>query len=113
MTVGYQEDGLAHVVNGLARPIEVFGGEVFIIWVCSRQCTSCDKHQRMLPEAVKPWMRYALTVVAHVLFTLFEPEAFRGCHPLKGKTRRSFNALDFYGETSTIYRWRRRFAAAG
>ncbi|MEG0379285.1 MAG: hypothetical protein RR614_12470, partial [Eubacterium sp.] len=100
--------GGTHIINGIVRPVEVLGGRILVLWVCSRKCTNCDKNQRMLPEGVRLWMRYALSVVQVILVALFDPEELETAGVLRHKINRGWTSLDFYGDDSTVYRWRRQ-----
>lgn len=102
------QNGQTHIVNGLAKPVENEDGEIIIIWVCSRQCEACKKHQRVLPACAGRWMRYALTLVAKVLLHLFENDELTVCGSLKPRYNRPWDTLPFYGELSTVYRWRQK-----
>lgn len=97
-----------HIVNGIARPVEVEDGRVVVLWVCTRKCAACRKNQRILPPTVRRWLRYALSIITTVLLTLFTKEELSTKAPLKGKHRRPFHQIAFYGENSTVYRWRRK-----
>ncbi|WP_195270257.1 hypothetical protein [Eubacterium sp. 1001713B170207_170306_E7] len=101
--------GRLHVVNGRPKPVEVEGGRLILLWLCSRQCEACEKNQRVFPPSVLGWVRYALTVVVHVLTHLFENDELLRTGRLRRKQNRPWHTLGFYGENNTVYRWRRRF----
>lgn len=100
-------NGKTRVVNGRSKEVRDAEGCLYVIWVCSCQCLSCTKHQRLLPSFAARWMRYALSVIGRVLLHLFENDelARDGC--LKPRYGRSWNTVPFYGEMSTVYRWRK------
>lgn len=97
-----------HIVNGLARPVAVGDDCVLVLWVCNRKCEVCDKNQRVLPAGVRLWMRYALSAVQAILVALFKPEELKTKGALEPKTNRGWEAMAFYGDVSTVYRWRRQ-----
>ncbi|WP_195270853.1 hypothetical protein [Eubacterium sp. 1001713B170207_170306_E7] len=103
-----KKNGQVHIVNGLEKPVEVEQGRVIVIYVCSRICLECATHQRIFPEGVAGWVRHALYRVWELLALLFKNEERIRPGPLKGKTRRAWETLDYYGETATLYRWRIR-----
>ena len=100
--------GRLHIVNGRPRPVEVEGGKLILLWLCSRQCEACEKNQRVFPPSVLSWVRCALTVVVSVLAHLFENDELMHTGRLRRKQNRPWDTLDFYGENNTVYRWRRR-----
>ena len=104
------ENGQTHIVNGLPKPVEVAAGRVIVIYVCSRICQECATHQRVFPEGVAGWVRHALIMVWELLTFLFENDELVCPGPLKGKTHRAWERLDFDGENATLYRWRARTA---
>ena len=104
------KNGCAHVVNGLEKPVEVEEGRVIVVYVCSRICLECATHQRVFPEGVAGWVRHALDRVWELLSQLFENDELSSPGPLRGKRRRAWETLDYYGENATLYRWRVRAA---
>ena len=76
------QNGRTHIVNGLAKPVEVAAG----------------------------WVRHALMMVWELLTLLFENDELSHPGKMKGKVRRPWERLDFYGENATLYRWRARAA---
>ncbi len=104
------QNGHTHIVNGLAKPVEVAPGQVVVVYVCSRVCLECATHQRVFPEGVAGWVRYALMMVWELLTLLFENDELSHPGNMKGKVRRPWERLDFYGENATLYRWRARVA---
>ena len=104
------QNGRTHIVNGLAKPVEVAPGQVVVVYVCSRVCLECATHQRVFPEGVAGWVRHALMMVWELLTLLFENDELSHPGNMKGKVRRPWERLDFYGENATLYRWRARVA---
>ena len=103
-----RQNGQTHIVNGLAKPVAVGAGQVIVLYVCSRICLECATHQRVFPEGVAGWVRHALMFLWELLTLLFENDELLCAGPLKGKARRPWERLDFYGENATLYRWRAR-----
>lgn len=104
------QNGRTHIVNGLAKPVEVAPGQVVVVYVCSRVCLECATHQSVFPEGVAGWVRHALMMVWELLTLLFENDELSHPGKMKGKVRRPWERLDFYGENATLYRWRARAA---
>ncbi|VYU05394.1 Uncharacterised protein [Eubacterium limosum] len=104
------QNGHTHIVNGLAKPVEVAPGQVVVVYVCSRVCLECATHQRIFPEGVAGWVRHALMMVWELLTLLFENDELSHPGKMKEKVRRPWERLDFYGENATLYRWRARAA---
>ena len=102
------QNGHTHIVNGLAKPVEVAPGQVVVVYVCSRVCLECATHQRVFPEGVAGWVRHALMMVWELLTLLFENDELSHPGKMKGKVRRPWERLDFYGENATLYRCRGR-----
>lgn len=102
------ENGQTHIVNGLPKPVAVAPGQVIVLYVCSRVCLECATHQRVFPEGVAGWVRHALRFIWELLTSLFENDKLACSGPLRGKARRPWEHLDFYGENATLYRWRAR-----
>lgn len=103
-----RQNGQTHIVNGLAKPVAVAPGQVIVLYVCSRVCLECATHQRVFPEGVAGWVRHALLFIWELLTFLFENDELACSSPLRGKARRPWEHLDFYGENATLYRWRAR-----
>lgn len=102
-----EKDGKVCVVNGLSKEIEDDEGLVYVLWVCSKECEHCAKRQRVLPVFAARWLRHTLFTVAHTLLHLFENDELEGkiLNPRRG---RPVLTLPFYGELSTVYRWRQK-----
>ena len=105
-----EKDGKTYVVNGLSKEIEDGEGMVYVLWVCSKECERCARRQRVLPVFAGRWMRHTLFTVARTLLHLFENDELSHPGKMKGKVRRPWERLDFYGENATLYRWRARAA---
>lgn len=103
-----RQNGQTHIVNGLAKPVAVAPGQVIVLYVCSRVCLECATHQRVFPKGVAGWVRHALMFIWELLTFLFENDERACSGPLRGKARRPWEHLDFYGENATLYRWRAR-----
>ena len=103
-----EKNGRNHVVNGLSKEVEDADGHLYVLWVCSCECGHCARRQRVLPVFAARWMRHTLFTVAQTLLHLFENDELAYSGLLKGKTRRPWEHLDFYGENATLYRWRAR-----
>ena len=101
------KNGRDHVVNGLSKEVEDAEGNLYVLWVCSQQCEHCARRQRVLPVFAGRWMRHALFTVAQTLLHLFENDELDG-KPLKPKQGRPTLTMPFYGEMSTVYRWRQK-----
>lgn len=102
-----ERGGKAYVVNGLSKEIEDAEGCVYVFWVCSKECEGCAKRQRVLPYFAKRWMRSTLFTVARVLLHLFENDELDK-KTLKARCGRPVLTMPFYGELSTVYRWRQK-----
>lgn len=102
-----EKNGRNHVVNGLSKEVEGADGHLYVLWVCSCECGHCARRQRVLPVFVARWMRHTLFTMAQTLLHLFENDELdekllvprRGCPVL---------TMPFYGELSTVYRWRQK-----
>ena len=102
-----EKEGRNHVVNGLSKEVEDTDGHLYVLWVCSRECAHCARRQRVLPVFAARWLRHTLYTVAQTLLHLFENHELDE-KPLKPRRGRPVLTLPFYGELSTVYRWRQR-----
>ena len=102
-----KRNGRNHVVNGLSKEVEDADGHLYVLWVCSCECRHCARRQRVLPVFAGRWMRHTLFTVAQTLLHLFENDELckKPLNPCRG---RPVLTLPFYGELSTVYRWRQR-----
>ena len=102
-----EKNGRNHVVNGLSKEVEDADGNLYVLWVCSCECAHCAKRQRVLPVFAARWLRHTLFTVARTLLHLFENDEL--CEkPLNPRRGRPVITLPFYGELSTVYRWRQK-----
>lgn len=101
-----KKNGL-RVVNGYAKAVEDASGRLYIIWVCTRVCERCAKNQRVLPVFAARWMRSTLFTIGRTLLHLFANDE-QNEKPLKQKWNRPWLTMPFYGEMSTVYRWRQK-----
>lgn len=95
------------VCNGIPRRVEDAEGTVYLIWVCSCKCEACKKRQRVLPACILRFCHYCAQVVYGVLGTLFEQKELESPQKLRRKAQRGWESIVFYGEESTVYRWRK------
>ncbi|MCB6572357.1 hypothetical protein LI142_22970 [Eubacterium limosum] len=102
-----EKNGRNHVVNGLSKEVEDADGHLYVLWVCSCECGHCARRQRVLPVFAARWMRHTLFTVAQTLLHLFENDEL-DAKPLKPRRGRPVLTMPFYGELSTVYRWRQR-----
>ncbi|MBO1704297.1 hypothetical protein HJV71_20800, partial [Eubacterium callanderi] len=94
-------------VNGLSKEVEDADGNLYVLWVCSCECRHCARRQRVLPVFAGRWLRHTLFTVAHTLLHVFENDELDE-KPLKPRRGRPVLTMPFYGELSTVYRWRQR-----
>ncbi|WP_417089123.1 hypothetical protein [Eubacterium maltosivorans] len=99
--------GRNHVVNGLSKEVEDTEGNLYVLWVCSCECEHCARRQRVLPAFAGRWMRHSLFTVAQTLLHLFENDELDK-KTLKARRGRPVLTMPFYGELSTVYRWRQK-----
>ena len=102
-----KRNGRNHVVNGLSKEVEDADGNLYVLWVCSCECRHCARRQRVLPVFAGRWLRHTLFTVAHTLSHMFENDELDE-KPLKPRRGRPVLTMPFYGELSTVYRWRQR-----
>ncbi|WP_195270123.1 hypothetical protein [Eubacterium sp. 1001713B170207_170306_E7] len=102
-----EKGGKTYVVNGLSKEIEDGEGRVYVLWVCSCECERCARRQRVLPVFAGRWMRHSLFTVSCTLLHLFENDELDE-KPLKSRRGRPVLTMPFYGELSTVYRWRQK-----
>ena len=102
-----KRNGRNHVVNGLSKEVEDADGHLYVLWVCSCECEHCARRQRVLPAFAGRWMRHTLITVAQTLLHVFENDELDE-KPLKPRRCRPVLTMPFYGELSTVYRWRQR-----
>ena len=102
-----KRNGRNHVVNGLSKEVEDADGHLYVLWVCSCECRHCARRQRVLPVFAGRWMRHTLFTVAQTLLHLFENDELDE-KPLEPRRGRPVLTMPFYGELSTVYRWRQR-----
>ena len=102
-----KRNGRNHVVNGLSKEVEDADGNLYVLWVCSCECRHCARRQRVLPVFAGRWLRHTLFTVAHTLLHVFENDELDE-KPLKPRRGRPVLTMPFYGEVSTVYRWRQR-----
>ena len=101
------KEGRNHVVNGLSKEVEDTEGNLYVLWVCSCECEHCARRQRVLPAFAGRWMRHCLFTVAQTLLHLFENDELDK-KALKARRGRPVLTMPFYGELSTVYRWRQK-----
>ena len=102
-----KRNGRNHVVNGLSKEVEDADGHLYVLWVCSCECGHCARRQRVLPVFAGRWLRHTLITVAQTLLHVFENDELDK-KPLKPRRGRPVLTMPFYGELSTVYRWRQR-----
>ena len=102
-----KRNGRNHVVNGLSKEVEDADGNLYVLWVCSCECRHCARRQRVLPVFAGRWLRHTLITVAQTLLHVFENDELDK-KPLKPRRGRPVLTMPFYGELSTVYRWRQR-----
>lgn len=102
-----KKSGRNHVVNGLSKEVEDGDGKLYVVWVCSCECVVCSRRQRVLPAFAGRWMHHTLIVVARTLLHLFKNNELTG-GPMEPCRDRPMLTVPFYGEMSTVYRWRQR-----
>ena len=102
-----KRNGRNHVVNGLSKEVEDADGHLYVLWVCSCECRHCARRQRVLPVFAGRWIRHTLFTVAQTLLHLFENDELDE-KPLEPRRGRPVLTMPFYGELSTVYRWRQR-----
>lgn len=95
------------VCNGIPRTVEDAQGNLYLIWVCSCQCEACKKRQRVLPACILRYCHYCAHVIYGVVGTLFTVKELKSPKPLKPTPQRGWQNIPFYGEESTVYRWRK------
>lgn len=104
-----EKDGRLKIVTGFYKEVETGDGTLYLFWVCSKTCLECDRNQRVFPFFILRWMRVLLYTVAEVLHTLFTREELRSPGRLLPRRGRPWHEVPFYGEYSTVYRWRKRY----